>query len=134
MQWLSEVTTAQAAGIDGFALNISPSDSWTRTQLHRAYTAAESVAEFVMFLSFDMVAGAWTVQQIITLVNEFKTSPAQFCVNSLPFVSTFEGPDWSDNWCVVRNGTGGIFLVPDWSSIGPRGVGQRLAVLDGACR
>jgi len=50
-----------------------------------------------------------------------------------PFVSTFEGPDWADNWNVVRHETGGIFLVPDWSSLGPCGVGEKLDLIDGAC-
>ena len=46
-----------------------------------------------------------------------------------PFVSTFEGPDWADNWNVVRHETGGIFLVPDWSSLGPCGVGENWTLL-----
>ncbi len=32
----SEINTAKQAGIDGFALNIGPSDPWTNTQLHQA--------------------------------------------------------------------------------------------------
>lgn len=54
-------------------------------------------------------------------------------VGGKPFVSTFEGPEWADNWNTVREQTGGIFLVPDWSSIGPYGVGEKLDIIDGAC-
>ena len=51
-----------------------------------------------------------------------------------PLVSTFEGPGWADNWARVRDQTGGICLIPDWSSLGPHGVGQRLDCIDGACK
>jgi glucan endo-1,3-alpha-glucosidase len=41
------------AGIDGFALNIGPSDSWTGTQLYYAYEEAARIGGFVLFLSFE---------------------------------------------------------------------------------
>ena len=76
----------------------------------------------------------WPVQQVIDLINRFKYSPAQCIVDGRPFVSTFEGPQWADNWPIVRQQTGGIFLVPDWASLGPHGVGQKLDYIDGACK
>jgi glucan endo-1,3-alpha-glucosidase len=102
------------------------------TQLHQAYAAAE-VANFLLFLSFDMAAGSWSVQQVADIVNSFKDSSAQHRVSGKPFVSTFEGPAWSDNWAAVRSATGGIHLVPDWSSLGPVGVQSKLGQIDGAC-
>lgn len=137
-EWLDEIETAQAAGIDGFALNIGPSDPWTSKQLGLAYAAAAAASggpgSFVLFLSFDMAAGEWSVPQVISLINDFKDAPAQCKVDDglLPLVSTFEGPAWADRWATVREATGGIFLVPDWSSLGPWGVGHKLDLIDGA--
>jgi glucan endo-1,3-alpha-glucosidase len=88
----------------------------------------------VLFISFDMAAGSWSVQQVVGLVNAYKNSRAQMKgPDGKPFVSTFEGPGWADNWNAVRQQTGGIFLVPDWSSLGAHGVGEKLGLIDGAC-
>jgi len=84
-------------------------------------------------LSRSMAAGEWPIHQVVHLINRFKTSKSQMSEAGSPFVSTFEGPDWADNWNVVRHETGGIFLVPDWSSLGPCGVGEKLDLIDGAC-
>jgi glucan endo-1,3-alpha-glucosidase len=133
-QWTTEIAAARASGIDGFALNIGPTDPWNPVQLQAAYAAASSFGQgFVLFLSFDMAVGAWDVGQVSALINEFKGSLAQMRVEGKPLVSTFEGPGWAENWTAVRAQTGGIFLVPDWSSLGAAGVGQRLGVVDGAC-
>jgi len=89
----------------------------------------------VLFISFDMAAGNWSVQQVVDLVNTYKNSRAQLKVDGgKPFVSTFEGPGWADNWNAVRQQTGGIFLVPDWSSLGAHGVAGKLGIIDGACK
>lgn len=147
-EWLDEITQAQTAGIDGFALNIGPSDPFTVEQLRLAYAAAAQVSAgetrdtslFVLFLSFDMAAGEWTVPQVVSLINEFKDSSAQCRVvdgggGSKPLVSTFEGPGWAENWAAVREAVTdgeGIYLVPDWSSLGPHGVREKLDLIDGA--
>jgi glucan endo-1,3-alpha-glucosidase len=73
------------------------------------------------------------VSQVVDLINRYQGSSAQMMVDGRPLVSTFEGPDWASNWPTVRNETGGICLIPDWSSLGPHGVGQRLDLIDGAC-
>jgi glucan endo-1,3-alpha-glucosidase len=130
-QWAKDVNDAKAVGIDGFALNIGPHDAWTFDQVHLAYAAAET-AGFQMFLSFDMAVGEWAPQTVIDLVNTYKDSPAQTRVEGRPMVSTFEGPAWSGNWAAVREAVGGIHLVPDWSSLGPMGVAEKLDVIDGA--
>ncbi|KAK6064742.1 glucan endo-1,3-alpha-glucosidase agn1 [Seiridium cupressi] len=131
-QWSTDISDAKSAGIDGFALNVGSTDSWNDVQLPLAYAAAASAGSFSLFLSFDMAASSWTVDQVNSLINQYKDEDAQFKVNSLPFVSTFEGPDWSDNWASVRSATGGIFLVPDWSSLGASGVGAKASLIDGA--
>ncbi|KAK3991566.1 glycoside hydrolase [Cladorrhinum sp. PSN332] len=131
-QWAHDVKTAQEAGVDGFALNIGPSDVWTEAQLAHAYREAEQAGDFYVFLSFDMTAGSWTVEQVVNLINQYKESPAQMLVDGKPLVSTFEGPDWAENWEAVREQTEGIFLMPDWSSLGPYGVAEKLDMIDGA--
>ncbi|KAI1850526.1 hypothetical protein JX266_003808 [Neoarthrinium moseri] len=130
-QWEKDISDAKSAGIDGFALNVGSADSWNGVQLPLAYDAA-SGAGFSLFLSFDMAASSWTTDQVNSLINQFKGNAAQFKVNNLPLVSTFEGPDWAGNWATVRSATGGIFLVPDWSSLGPSGVGAKASLIDGA--
>ncbi|ETS82253.1 hypothetical protein PFICI_07255 [Pestalotiopsis fici W106-1] len=132
-QWAQDISDAKSAGIDGFALNIGGSDSWTDTQLPLAYAAAEAAGSFVLFISFDQAtADSFTVDQVVGLINDYKDESAQFKVNDVPFVSTFEGPTWSANWADVRTATGGIYLVPDWSSLGPTGFGDKLSLIDGA--
>ncbi|KAK0702854.1 glycoside hydrolase [Apiosordaria backusii] len=131
-QWAHDIKTAKEAGIDGFALNIGPSDPWTETQLSHAYHEAEEAGDFVLFISFDMACGEWSVEQVVGLINCFKESSAQFIVDGRPLVSTFEGPGWAENWISVREQTGDIFLVPDWSSLGPYGISEKLGIIDGA--
>lgn len=152
-QWAHDINTAKLAGIDGFSLNIGPSDTWTSTQLHHAYEEAERAQGFSLFLSFEyveatpgpsiivadvrpasMAAGSWLVPCVADLINRYKSSPAQTRVEGRPLVSTFEGPNWAANWPLVRDRTGGIYLIPDWSSLGPHGVGERLDLIDGACK
>lgn len=54
-QWAHDVATAKEASIDGFALNIGPSDPWTEEQLDMAYRVAEQAGDFVLFISFEYV-------------------------------------------------------------------------------
>jgi hypothetical protein len=82
----------------------------------------------------SMAAGCWSVSQVVDLINRFRESPAQVMVDGKPLVSTFEGPDWAAHWPAVRCQTGDICLIPDWSSLGPHGVGQKLDLIDGACK
>ncbi|RSM00838.1 hypothetical protein CEP52_008915 [Fusarium oligoseptatum] len=104
-QWQKDISDAQAVGIDGFALNIG-TDTWTLTQLHQAYAAAEA-ASFGMFLSFDQQTSSWDSPAVVDLINTFKDSSAQVKRDGKPLVSTFEGPGWADQWAGVREQTGG---------------------------
>ncbi|KAI5919550.1 glycoside hydrolase family 71 protein [Camillea tinctor] len=133
-QWQKDISEAQSAGIDGFALNIGRDDTYTDAQLQLAYDTAASASGFSLFLSFDMAdpTKPWDVNRVSSLVNQYKSAASQFKVNGLPLVSTFEGPSWSGNWASVRSATGGIFLVPDWSSLGADGVGAQRSIIDGA--
>ncbi|RYP36998.1 hypothetical protein DL767_003153 [Monosporascus sp. MG133] len=131
-KWRADVAEARAAGIDGFALNAGAQDTYNDVQLPLAYEAAASVPGFKVFISFDQAASSWSPDQVAARVRQFRDSPAQFKINGLPVVSTFEGPGWADNWAQVRAATGGIYLIPDWSSLGPQGVAGRLNIIDGA--
>jgi glucan endo-1,3-alpha-glucosidase len=72
---------------------------------------------------------------VANLTNAFKDSPSQFKVDGKPFVSTFEGGSFEDGWTQVRPKVpGGIYLVPDWSSLGPAGIAKAGDKVDGACK
>ncbi|KAL8709183.1 MAG: hypothetical protein Q9220_006063 [cf. Caloplaca sp. 1 TL-2023] len=130
--WTNDITLAKAAGIDAFALNIAAHTDYNAVQLQNAYQAAESLG-FKLFLSFDYAAqGAFDPSTVIALLQQHQNSPAQFKVKGASFVSTFEGPDNSNDWRAIRNAVP-IFLVPDWTSQGPDGFkNSKLDVTDGA--
>lgn len=114
---------------------MGPTDSWTLPQLRLAFAAAEAAGGFTLFPSFDMACcGDWATNAVVDIVNEFGPSSAHTKVDGKPLVSTFEGPSWASNWPGVRDATGGIYLVPDWSSLGPDGVASRLDTIDGHCK
>ncbi|KAH8671090.1 hypothetical protein BX600DRAFT_509794 [Xylariales sp. PMI_506] len=59
-----------------------------------------------LFFSFDTAASTLTTNEVTDLINEYKPSFAHFLINGLPFVSTFEGTDWTANWYTVRSANG----------------------------
>ncbi|KAI0164129.1 glycoside hydrolase family 71 protein [Xylariaceae sp. FL1272] len=130
-QWQLDISQAIESGIDGFALNIGSQDSYNDAQLTLAYETAASNG-FLVFLSFDQAASTWDQSQISTYINNYKGYSSQAKVNNLPLVSTFEGPSSASIWPAVRDATGGIFFVPDWSSLGASGVGAQSQYIDGA--
>lgn len=81
-----------------------------------------------------MQTSSFDSSAVVDLINTFKDSAAQIKTDGRPLVSTFEGAGWADQWVGVRQQTGGIFLVPDWSSIGPDGLKDKLSLVDGACK
>lgn len=136
-QWRQDIQDAKAAGIDAFILNAGPTDNYSDEQLDIAYTEAAAETGFSLAISFDMnpdLVDAWTVEHVAGWINKFAASPAQLKVDGKSFVSTFEGPSWIDNWGAVRDQTGGIYLVPDFSSIGVPGLAEQgyLEKMDGA--
>lgn len=129
--WEHDIQLAKTAHIDGFALNIAPSDSFTDTALQKAYAAAESVGGFYLFLSFDYLSqGPWSAEQVISATNTYKNYPAQFVYKGRPFVSTFEGTNNVLDWPGIIAGTG-CFAVPSWTSLGPGGLAPALSYIDG---
>jgi glucan endo-1,3-alpha-glucosidase len=135
-QWRHDIASASAAAIDGFALNIGAKDAYTLTALQHAYeAAADSSKDFSLFLSFDFSAqDGWNVDNIANYTNAFKGEKAQFKVDGKPLVSTFEGPNFAESWKEVRKKVDGdIYLMPDWASLAPEGVGKKRDLIDGAC-
>ena len=127
--WISDIKAAQAAGIDGFALNIG-NDAYTGQQLSNAFSAAEAVGSFQMFLSFDYGAYPnWQTADVQRLTTQYGVSSAYFQYYGKPVVSTFEGPDASGtDWNVI----GAQFsLIPSWTSLGPS-FSSRLGQVAGA--
>ncbi|KAH8681791.1 glycoside hydrolase [Xylariales sp. PMI_506] len=121
-QWVQDMQYAQLSGIDGFALNMG-TDSWQPDQIALAYEAANELDDFWVFISFDMSSYTWDVTTVVDLIEDFAGNAAQYTVNGVPFVSTFEGTAFAEagDWTQVRDQVS-IYLVPDWSSIGSYGV------------
>ncbi|OAL33162.1 hypothetical protein AYO20_07644 [Fonsecaea nubica] len=123
--WASDIATAAAAGIDGFALNVGYLDTinpfgFVQAQLDNAYQAADA-AGFQMFLSFDYLAqGAWDQNAVIRTVNGYSSHASQFKWEGKPLVSTFEGADHAGDWAYIKAQTN-CFFVPDFSSQGAEG-------------
>lgn len=117
--WANDIDAAQTAHIDAFALNLATKDPWQKV-IPAAFAAAESKG-FHLFFSFDYAAsdkGYWPKQQVTQLINQYKGSSAYFHHGG-PFVSTFEGPDYADEWTDIKTDTG-CFFIPDWSSKGAK--------------
>lgn len=88
----AEFTTAKAAGIDAFALNMGP--DVTNEQLGFAYDSAAKIGMKV-FISFDFNDGLFSTADPAAVgdrIMAFKDKPAQLLVDNKTFVSTFSGP------------------------------------------
>ena len=131
--WADDIQQAKDASIDGFALNIG-GDSYTGTQLTNAYSAAKTAGGFSLFISFDFAAyPSFDVDTVSNLINTYKDEPAQYKYNNMPLVSTFEGPDVAAEWPSIRSAVpGGIFFIPDWTSIKGSAPGNFSEYTDGA--
>lgn len=129
--WVSDITAAKDAHIDGFVMNIAPQDSYTDSVLQKAYDAAETVGNFSMFLSFDYESGGpWSASDVITKINAYKNKPAQFYYQGKPLVTTFEGTNNVGDWPRIKSATD-TFVMPTWTSLGASGIASVLNVIDG---
>lgn len=139
--WENDITLAKDAGIDAFALNGGFPDSNVPTQFANAFAAAEALgSDFKLFFSFDYLGGGqpWPATgspSVAATLNQYKSSPAYFNFNDAPFVSTFEGTSNTGDWAPggpIRSAVGDIYFVPDWTSLGPDGIGAQLNNIQGA--
>ncbi|KAE8399523.1 glycoside hydrolase [Aspergillus pseudonomiae] len=101
--WIADMTTAQAIGIDAFALNCASIDKYTPAQLALAYQAAQQV-NFKVFISFDFAY--WSngdTEKITAYMRQYASHPAQMQYSGAAIVSTFVGDSF--NWGPVKQGT-----------------------------
>jgi glucan endo-1,3-alpha-glucosidase len=138
--WENDITLAQAAGIDAFALNCGYPDSNIPTQVANAFAAAEALgSNFKLFFSFDYLGGGetWPAtggNSVASYLNQYISTLAYFKYQGVPFVSTFEGTgnigDWAQGGS-IRLAVGNIYFVPDWTSLGPSGISAYLDNIEG---
>ncbi|PVH71458.1 carbohydrate-binding module family 24 protein, partial [Cadophora sp. DSE1049] len=115
--WESDISLAQAAHIDAFALDVAWGDANNVPSLDAAFQAAANKG-FKLFFSLDYGGnGYWPEADTLSILQSYINRPAYYRHNNQPFVSTFEGPLASDQWVRLKQQTG-AFFVPDWSSKG----------------
>ncbi|KAG9669891.1 carbohydrate-binding module family 24 protein, partial [Aureobasidium melanogenum] len=99
--WQRDIRLARDSHIDAFALNIANNGGYA-SQIANAFSAANSLG-FKLFFSFDYAAqGAFVQQDVISLVNQYRSNSAYYKYNGKPFVSTFEGPGSSGDWTAIK--------------------------------
>jgi glucan endo-1,3-alpha-glucosidase len=136
--WGIDISLAQAAAIDAFALNIAYGDPNVPTQVANAFSAAAANGyTFKLFFSFDYLGGTgpWPAEDVASYLNEYKSHPAYFLYTGIPFVGTFEGPDNAGDWApggTIRSSVGDLYFVPTWTSIGATGVAGYADSIQGA--
>lgn len=113
-------------------------DSWTDTQLANAYTVANQIGDFKLFISFDFQAAPgfsdYNTQivprlnlckalhrdlatsriapdELIELLSDLKNGAAALYDGGKPMVSTFSSDDFSD-WSAVRKQVPAFELIP----------------------
>src|SRR5579862_2580663 len=93
-----EIQDAQAAGIDGFALNVGEwngPDWYYKTNVEMIYEAAESLTNgFKLFFSVDMP----NTNDIVQMVSAYANRTNSFYYNSKLVLSTYvgNGTDWTN--------------------------------------
>ena len=90
--WKNDISLAQAAGIDGFVLNIAPPlNGVTSTQVSNAFTAVKnSQGGFKLLFSFDYLGGGqpWHASDVVNLLQTYGPNDAHMKVQGkylLPF-------------------------------------------------
>ncbi|OGM50849.1 hypothetical protein ABOM_000547, partial [Aspergillus bombycis] len=117
--WKHDITLAQEAHIDAFALNMAHNEATNERSVRNAFQAAESLG-FQLFFSFDYAGnGPWPQSEVIAMLQKYSSSSAHYRYQGKPFVSTFEGPGNAEDWIAIKAATG-CFFVPDWSSLGAK--------------
>lgn len=117
--WRDDITAAQIAHIDAFALNIANGDPLIDIQLPIAFDTADSMG-FKLFFSFDYAGGgAFEQSRVLGLLQTYQNRASYFHRGSQPLASTFEGPSNAADWASIKSLTG-AFFVPSWSSDGAK--------------
>ncbi|KAB8232369.1 glycoside hydrolase family 71 protein [Aspergillus alliaceus] len=114
-----DIAKAKEAHIDAFALNMANADPLNDAVVSIFFMEAEKLG-FQLFFSFDYAGnGPWPMGDVINLINNYGGKASYYHYEGKPLVSTFEGPENSDDWFIIKQSTG-CFFVPDWSSLGAK--------------
>ncbi|RDI77010.1 hypothetical protein Vi05172_g12992 [Venturia inaequalis] len=144
--WVKHMTLARDAGIDGFVLNTAPNtepgsacfSGRIKQQIGYAFDATQQLSgksTFKLFIAFDYLGGGkpWDASSVKQVLTTYANHPGYFRYNNKAYVSTFEGTANINDWPGIKSAiTGGVFFVPDWTSLGPAGFASHLDVIDGA--
>ncbi|KAK4148379.1 glycosyl hydrolase family 71-domain-containing protein, partial [Chaetomidium leptoderma] len=119
-QWKVDIKLAQAAHIDGFALNIRADDKTLGTSLSRGFEAADDLG-FKMIFSYDYAGGGpWSSNMVVSMTLLYSGYDSYYTDDKgRPVVSTFEGPGRAGDWEYIIKKTNAAF-IPDWSSLGAK--------------
>ncbi|KAK4202758.1 glycosyl hydrolase family 71-domain-containing protein [Triangularia verruculosa] len=119
-QWKVDIKLAQAAHIDGFALNIRADDMTLGTSLSVAFEAADDL-DFKMIFSYDYAGGGpWSSNVVVSMMLLYSGYSSYYKdAKRRPVVSTFEGPGQAGDWEYIIKRTNAAF-IPDWSSLGAK--------------
>ncbi|KAI0718564.1 glycoside hydrolase [Cerioporus squamosus] len=143
--WATDISLAQASGIDGFALNVGM-DDYTSQQVENAFQAAAQLSPaFKLFLSFDMAsyhcAAATDADPIRNLTLQYASRPNQLQIGGKALVSSFSGEactfghgdvpgGWRAEYTQHPDVAGKIHFIPSFF-VDPATFGQYAGVLDG---
>jgi len=110
----AQIKRAQAAGIDGFALNVGSND-WQPARVATALDAAKNNGDFVMFISFDMASLPFT-NEALARFHSVANHPNYYKINGRPFYSTFAGENGGDDFWSNWKTSSGInpYFCPSW--------------------
>jgi len=109
-----EIQEAQAAGIDGFALNVgawSGPDTYYKTRVELIYEAAEQLGTgFKLFFSVDLS----NTNDIVNMVSSYAPRTNSFRYQGKIVLSTFSESnlDWNGVFHSLKDAGTGVFFVP----------------------
>jgi glucan endo-1,3-alpha-glucosidase len=138
----NDISVAQSAGIDGFALNIGQ-DTWTSSRIATFFSVSQNYPNFKLFFSFDMsiISDANT---IINYVLQYKDHPNSYKYRGKYFMSTFAGEsttfghaDPNEGWdkeviSKLRERNVDVCFVPSFSGVDAWQMYNKFPVVDGA--
>jgi len=139
--FISDIKTAQAAGIDGFAINTADWSAvdWAIPRCDKMWQAAELLGlDFKLFFSVDLTGSLGNLAgDIVSMVARYSGRPNTMKINGKVFLSTFVGQDktfgfptpqqgWQQGVIEpLRNQGIQVYLVPDFvPNVNPPGPGQ----------
>lgn len=120
--YTSDITLAASAGISAFALNYGGDDTDFDTQTSYLTEFYDTVADlssqdvslnFKLFISIDTTA-VTNASLVVSLYNQFASSPAQLRINGKPVLSSFQinNPAWNWQTDIVNNLSTPPFFLP----------------------